>query len=56
MLGAARNCGRWSDVEAAKLPEILLATAMLEKILYINVFAISCYPTRLWNMRKKVMR
>ena len=30
-------CGRWSDIEAVTLPEIMLGTAMLEKILSINV-------------------
>ena len=31
-----RNCGRWSDIEAVKLPDIILGTAMLKKILFIN--------------------
>ena len=37
ILGATRDCGRWSDIEAVKLPEIILGTAMLEKKLSINV-------------------
>ena len=36
ILGATRNCGRWSSIEAIKLPEIILGTAMLEKILSVN--------------------
>ena len=32
ILGATRNCVRWSDIEAVKLPEIILGTAILEKI------------------------
>ena len=33
ILGATRrNCARWSDIEAVKLPEIILGTAILEKI------------------------
>ena len=35
--GTSRNSGRWSDVEAVKLLKIVLGTAMLEKILSINV-------------------
>ena len=35
--GTSRNCGRWSDIEAVKLSKIVLGTAMLEKILSINV-------------------
>ena len=37
ILGATRNCKRWSDIEAVKLTEIILGRAMLEKILSINV-------------------
>ena len=36
ILGATRNCGRWSSIEAIKLPEIMLGTAMLEKILSVH--------------------
>ena len=50
ILGATRNCGRWSDIEAVKLPEIILGTAMLEKILSINVLELVV------TMGKKVMR
>ena len=32
ILGATRNCVRWSVIEAVKLPEIILGTAILEKI------------------------
>ena len=32
ILGATRNCGRWSNIEAVKLPEVILVTAILEKI------------------------
>ena len=32
ILGATRNCVRWSDIEAVKLPEIILGTVILEKI------------------------
>ena len=35
--GTSRNSGSWSDVEAVKLLKIVLGTAMLEKILSINV-------------------
>ena len=31
ILETTRNCGKWSDIEAAKLLEIVLVTAMLEK-------------------------
>ena len=37
LLGVPRNCGRWSDIEAVKLPKIILGTAILEKIFAINV-------------------
>ena len=37
ILEGTRNYGRWSDIEAVKLPEIILRTAMLEKILSICV-------------------
>ena len=37
ILGATRNCGKWYDKDAVKLPEIILGTAMLEKILSVNV-------------------
>lgn len=30
--GYTRNFGRWSDIEAAKLPKIILGKAILEKI------------------------
>ena len=31
-----RNFGRWSDIEAAKLPVVIVGTAILEKMLSIN--------------------
>ena len=34
---ATRNGGRWSDIEAIILPEVILGTATLEKILSIDV-------------------
>ena len=37
MLGATRNWGKWSDIEAVKLPEVIFGTAVLEKILFLNV-------------------
>ena len=40
ILGATRNCGKWFNIEAVKFPEIILAIAMLEKILPINVLEI----------------
>ena len=36
ILAAIRNCGRWSDIEAVKLPEVVLGIAILEKMLSIN--------------------
>ena len=41
MLGATKNCGRWSHIEAVKWAEIILVTAMLERILSINVLKLS---------------
>ena len=35
ILKTTRNCRRWFDNEAVKLPKILLGIAMLEKILSI---------------------
>ena len=40
MLGATRYYGRWYDIEAVKLAEIILDTAMLEKMLSINVLKV----------------
>ena len=37
ILGATRNCGMWSNIDAVKLPEIILGTAMFKKILSIEV-------------------
>ena len=36
-LGAERYCKKRSDIEVVKLPETILSTTMLEKILSINV-------------------
>ena len=47
ILGATRNCGRSSNTEDVKLPETILGTTMLEKILSITVLELSCNPTRL---------
>ena len=33
-----RNWGRWSDIVAARLPDIILVEKILEKILLIIVF------------------
>ena len=53
MLGTTRNCGRWSDIEAVKLPEIILGAAMLEKILSINVLelAVTLLSCRIWGRK-----
>ena len=37
MLGSLRNSRTWSDIENAKLPETILGTAILYKMLSINV-------------------
>ena len=36
--GAMRNWGRWSDIVAVRLPDIISVEIMLEKILSIIVF------------------
>ena len=36
--GAMRNLGRWSDIVAVRVPDIILIEIMLEKILSIIVF------------------
>ena len=37
--GAMRNWGRWSDIVAVRLPDIISVEIMFEKILSIIVFA-----------------
>ena len=37
--GAMRNWGRWSDIVAVRLPDIISVKIMFEKILSIIVFA-----------------
>ena len=37
MSGPTRNCGRWFDIVAVKLPDTILGTAILEKMLSIDV-------------------
>ena len=36
ILGATRNCGRWSEIEAVKLPEIIFGAAILEKLVMMS--------------------
>ena len=42
-LRVPRNCGRWSDVEAVKLPKIKLDTAILAKIISINILDLNSW-------------
>ena len=51
--GATRNCGRWSDSAVVKLPEIILGTAMLEKVLSINVLelVVTLLGCRIWGRK-----
>ena len=37
IVGATGNCGSWSDIDPAKLPETILRIAVLEKLLSFNV-------------------
>ena len=46
ILGATRNCGRWSNIEAVELLEIILGTTMSEKILEFFVTLLGC---RIWR-------
>ena len=36
-LGAKSYCKKWSDIDLVELPETILGTTMLEKLLSINV-------------------
>ena len=40
ILGAKRSCGRWSDIEGATLPEIIISMVMLENVLPINILGL----------------
>ena len=48
-----KNCGGWSDIEAVKLTGIILGTAMLEKILSINVLelVVTLLGCKIWGRK-----
>ena len=53
--GAMRNWGRWSDIVAVLLPDILIGVITFEQILPIRVLGLFLFFFLLFNMRQEHM-